>query len=82
MLPVHERLAELYVLSCKRPLTAEEETEQHHCLQANAMYCWAVARLNNEALLAANTEDTEWQQEITAQLFEVRISGKMGRRRK
>ncbi|MEK4063731.1 MULTISPECIES: DUF7667 family protein [Paenibacillus] len=81
MLPVHQRLAELYTASCRRPLTAAEEAEQRHCLQVNTMYCWEMARLTNEAVLAAHTEDTEWQQEISAQMFEVRISGKVGKRR-
>lgn len=81
MLPVHQRLAELYTVSCKRPLTVAEEAEQRHCLQVNTMYCWEMARLNNEAILAAQTEDTGWQREISAQMFEVRISGKLGKRR-
>ena len=82
MLTIHERLAELYTISRRRPLSAAELTEQQHCLHANAVYCWEIGRLNNEALLAAQTEDTDWQQEISAQLFEVRMSGKAGKRRK
>lgn len=80
MLPVHQRLAELYTLSCRRTLTAAEEAEQRHCLHVNTRYCWEMARLNNEAVLASLTEDAGWQQEITAQMFEVRISGKAGKR--
>ncbi|CAH1204891.1 hypothetical protein PAECIP111892_02575 [Paenibacillus auburnensis] len=79
MLPVHQRLAELYTISRRRPLSAAEITEQQHCLHANAVYCWEMGRLNNEALLAAQTEDTEWQQVISAQLFEVRMNGKAGK---
>ncbi|CAH1054113.1 hypothetical protein PAECIP111894_00258 [Paenibacillus pseudetheri] len=45
MLPVHERLAELFTLSRLRQLTASEETEQQQCLQVNATYCWEMARL-------------------------------------
>ncbi|OKQ00302.1 hypothetical protein [Paenibacillus sp. P46E] len=82
MLAIHQRLAELYTLSRKRPLTDEEETEQRHCLQANAKYCWEMARLNNEAKLAADTEDTQWQQEICAQMYEVRVTGRAGKRPK
>lgn len=82
MLSIHQRLAELYLLSRQRPLTSDEETEQQHCLQANAAYCWEMARLNNEAKLAADTEDAQWQQEISAQMYEVRVTGKAGKRRK
>ncbi|QSF47687.1 hypothetical protein JRJ22_08450 [Paenibacillus tianjinensis] len=79
MLPVHQRLAELYTISRRRPLSAAELTEQQHCLHANAVYCWEMGRLNNEALLAAQTEDTAWQQVISAQLYEVRMNGKAGK---
>ncbi|MBW4083808.1 hypothetical protein [Paenibacillus sp. S150] len=82
MLAIHQRLAELYTLSRQRPLTGDEETEQRHCLQANAMYCWEMARLNNEAVLAAHTNDARWQQEISAQMYEVRVTGKAGKRPK
>lgn len=82
MLTIHERLAELYMISRKRMLTADEEIEQQHCLQANARYCWEMARLNNEANLAAHTADTQWQQDISAQMFEVRMTGKTGKRSK
>lgn len=81
MLAVHERLAELYTFSLKRQLTAAERDEQQHCLHINAVYCWEMARLNNEALLAAGTQDPEWQQEISAQLLEVRVTGRAGKRR-
>ncbi|WP_150267313.1 DUF7667 family protein [Paenibacillus tepidiphilus] len=82
MLAVHQRLAELYMLSMARPLTKDEKTEQKHCLQANALYCWEMARLNNESLLAADTQDLAWQQEIVAQMAELRTKGKVGKRRK
>lgn len=82
MLTVHERLAELFILSRQRRLTTTEEAEQQQCLQVNAMYYWELARLNNEALLAASTEDAEWQQDIGAQLFELRVTGRVPRRRK
>lgn len=80
MLAIHQRLAELYTISLKRPLTPAEETEQLHCLQANAMYCWEMARLNNEAQMAAHTDDKEWQKTISAQMFEVRVTGRAGKR--
>ncbi|OBZ11986.1 hypothetical protein A8L34_16870 [Bacillus sp. FJAT-27264] len=82
MLPIHGRLAELYSLSCQRKLTESEEMEQQHCLQANAVYCWEMARLNNEAMLAARTQDIGWQQNIGAQMVELRTSGRISKRRK
>ncbi|MDF9841824.1 MULTISPECIES: hypothetical protein [unclassified Paenibacillus] len=81
MLLIHQRMAELYTISRTRPLTPAELTEQQQCLHANAAYCWEMARLNAEGLLAAQTGDTGWQQEIHAQLAEVRAGGKAGRRR-
>ncbi|MEK4854538.1 hypothetical protein NST04_32190 [Paenibacillus sp. FSL H7-0756] len=80
MLAVHQRLAELYTLSLKRPLAPAEQDELQHCLHVNTVYCWEMARLHIEALLAADTHDTGWQQEISAQLLEVRVSGKPGKR--
>ncbi|WP_342565296.1 hypothetical protein NST84_09220 [Paenibacillus sp. FSL R7-0345] len=82
MLLIHQRLAELYAISSKRPLTPEETSEQQHCLQANAVYCWEMGRLNIEGQLAAQTGDTVWQEEIRAQLLEVQSSGKAAKRRK
>lgn len=82
MLPVHQRLAELYTISRSRPLSAAEITEQRHCLHANEVYCWEMGRLNNEAQLAAQTADAEWQQQISAQLLELRINGRVDKRRK
>jgi hypothetical protein len=82
MLPVHERLAELFTLSRQRQLTPAEEAEQQQCLQVNAIYCWEMARLNNEALLAAHTDDAEWQQDIGARMFELRVTGTVPKRRK
>ncbi|WNS46455.1 hypothetical protein [Paenibacillus sp. MMS20-IR301] len=81
MLAVHQRLAELYTLSLKRPLSAAEQDEQQHCLHVNTVYCWEMARLNNEAMLAAAVQDSQWQQEISAQLLEVKANGRAGKRR-
>ncbi|GGF72567.1 hypothetical protein GCM10010912_17160 [Paenibacillus albidus] len=82
MLPVHERLAELFIISGKRALTPAEEAEQQQCLQVNARYCWEMARLKNEALLAGLTGDAGWDQEIAAQMFELRTTGRVSKRRK
>lgn len=80
MLPVHERLAELFTLSRRRQLTASEEVEQQQCLQVNAVYCWEMARLHNEAHLAEQSDDSAWNQDIIAQMFELRLTGKVAKR--
>jgi len=81
MLPVHERLAELYNLSCHRHLTAPETIELQQCLKVNARYCWDVSCLNNIALLAAATGDTMWQQEVETSLTYLRLTGKTVKRK-
>lgn len=81
MLAVHQRLAELYTLSLKHPLAASEQDELQHCLHVNTVYCWEMARLHIEARLAEGTQDTGWQQEISAQILVVRETGKSGKRR-
>ncbi|MDQ0191849.1 DUF7667 family protein [Paenibacillus wynnii] len=81
MLPVHERLAELYTLSRKRPLTQAEDAELQQCLQANAKYCWEMACLNNAALLAAAVNDTAWLQDTTALMTELRFTGRTAKRK-
>lgn len=80
MLAVHQRLAELYTLNMKRPLAPAEQDELQYCLHVNTVYCWEMARLHMEGLLAADTQDEAWQQEISAQLLEVRVSGKTGKK--
>ncbi|MEK4206489.1 MULTISPECIES: DUF7667 family protein [Paenibacillus] len=82
MLPVHERLAELFILSRRRQLTAAEETEQQQCLQINATYCYELARLQNEIQLAEQTADLQWHQDICAQMFELRVTGRVSKRPK
>ncbi|WP_379132923.1 hypothetical protein [Paenibacillus sp. sgz500958] len=80
MLPVHERLAELYTLSRQRKLDLVEAAEMQQCLQVNAKYCWEMSCLNNEALLAMATGDKEWQQSISYAITELRLTGKRAKR--
>ncbi|UVI30542.1 DUF7667 family protein [Paenibacillus spongiae] len=68
LLPIHERLAELWLLRSKRPLTDAEDADFEHCLAANAMYCRQMAHLYNCSLLASMTSDTEWQHEICSRI--------------
>jgi hypothetical protein len=68
ILPVHERLAELWVLRNNRPLTDAEQMDYDHCLAFNASYVRRLAHLKNCSLLASMTEDTAWQHEICSQI--------------
>ncbi|QYR21580.1 hypothetical protein KZ483_00495 [Paenibacillus sp. sptzw28] len=62
--PIHERLAELWVIKGRRGLSGEEEADFEHCLAVNAAYCRQLANLYNMSLLASMTADTEWQYDI------------------
>ncbi|RAP73473.1 DUF7667 family protein [Paenibacillus montanisoli] len=64
LMPIHERLAELWTIRSKRALSAEELADFEHCLAVNAMICRQVANLYNLSLLASMTGDTEWQHDI------------------
>lgn len=68
IMPVHERLAELWVIKNRRPLTDAEAMDMEHCLALNASYCRQLAHLKNLSLLAAMTEDKDWQREIGRQI--------------
>ncbi|WP_181438627.1 DUF7667 family protein [Paenibacillus sambharensis] len=68
ILPVHERLAELWVLRQSRQLTAAEQTDYEHCLAFNASYCRELAHLKNMSLLASMTSDTQWQHELCGKI--------------
>jgi hypothetical protein len=65
---VHQRMAELWVLNRRRPLTNEEMTEMSHCLESNVQRAWEIAKLKNLSLLASMTGDVEWQHELCAKL--------------
>lgn len=60
ILPVHQRLAELYLHSTKRMLSDSEKEEMAQCLSFNAKHCWKVAELENLSYMASLTKDTEW----------------------
>jgi hypothetical protein len=82
VLPVHQRLAELWTLHGKRELTAEEFKEIEHCLTVNANYCWEMAMLENMSLLASMTRDTAWQHEICAEIERVQHGQPKTRRKR
>lgn len=65
---VHERLAELYMVGQKRPLTNEETLELNICMKANAEWIWKMNKLKTLSLLASQTNDMDWQHEICARI--------------
>ncbi|WP_028563075.1 DUF7667 family protein [Paenibacillus pinihumi] len=68
ILPIHERLAELWTLKSTRELTDQERMDMEHCMAVNASYCRELAHLRNISLLASMTGDSEWQHEICSQI--------------
>ncbi|WP_442954783.1 DUF7667 family protein [Paenibacillus sp. SYP-B4298] len=68
ILPIHERLAELWTLKGTRDLSDQETMDMEHCLAVNASYCRELAHLRNLSLLASMTGDTRWQHEICSQI--------------
>jgi len=67
-MPYHVRLAELWTLQRRRPLTDAEALEMSHCLAANAKYCWDLVALQNCSLAAYQAGDMEWLHEVCAQI--------------
>ncbi|MFI2856856.1 hypothetical protein ACH6EH_06920 [Paenibacillus sp. JSM ZJ436] len=51
VLPVHQRMAELYTINQMRALTDDEITEMAQCLQVNAKHCWTLAYYQNMAYM-------------------------------
>ncbi|WP_336773236.1 DUF7667 family protein [Paenibacillus sp. MMO-58] len=67
-LPIHERLAELWIIRGGRQLTGEEQADFEHCLAVNAMHIRQIANLYNLSLAASMSGDVEWQHEICQRL--------------
>lgn len=66
--PIHERIAELWIKSHSKGLSAMEETEFIHCMKQNVKICWEYAYLKNMSLLASMINDISWQQEICLEI--------------
>lgn len=81
VIPIHQRLAELWTTNKRRALTLEEMTEVSHCLTANIKYCWEMAHLENKSLMASMTNDVDWQHEICLELDRLE-SGETKKRKK
>ncbi|MEB3103116.1 DUF7667 family protein [Ferviditalea candida] len=76
MKPFHQRLAELWTLNKRRPLTPEEMTEVQHCLSLNTKYVWEMAYLENMSLIASMTNDVDWQHEICIEIDRIEFGEK------
>lgn len=68
ILPIHERLAELWTIRGRRELTDSERMDMEHCLAVNASYCRELANLRNLSLLASMIGDDNWQHEICSEI--------------
>ncbi|MFD0713143.1 hypothetical protein [Paenibacillus sp. GCM10027626] len=71
IMPIHERLAELWTIRSRRPLTEAEMSDFEHCLAVNAAYCRQLAHLYNCSLLASMTSDAEWQHELCSRIEKI-----------
>lgn len=73
--PVHRRLAELTLkamwLGGYHKLTIAEQKDFEHCLRVNASIVTKLDELKNLAFIAHCAGDTEWEQEICAELDEL-----------
>lgn len=68
IMPIHERLAELWTIRERRKLTDDEQYDFEHCLAVNAAHCRRLANLYNLSLLASMTGDHEWQHDICSKI--------------
>jgi hypothetical protein len=82
VLPIHQRIAELYVINKCRQLSTDEMTELQQCLAANVKYCWEVAYQENLSLLASMTNDVDWQHEICRDIDQIGKTKKPGPRKR
>jgi hypothetical protein len=71
ILPIHQRLAELWTINKRRQLTPAEMGEVQHCLAENVKYVWRMAYLENASLMASMTADMDWQHEICREIDEL-----------
>lgn len=74
ILLIHERMAEIWMIQKKRKLLKEEEIEMIQCMDANANYCYKLAKLHNLSLIASMTSDIEWQYEICSDIEQLEMN--------
>ncbi|RIE01646.1 hypothetical protein D3H35_21785 [Cohnella faecalis] len=71
MMPIYERLAELWFIRRVRPFSAQEQADFEHCLAVNASHISRLSGLYNLSLLASMTEDKDWQHEICREIEKI-----------
>lgn len=76
MLAIHDRLAELWIIQKKRPLTPAEMADFHDCLEANAAFARKMARLENLSSMAFSTDDWDWLHRICKEIEELELTYK------
>lgn len=73
--PVHRRLAELQLIAKRRGgydrLTAAEQMDLHHCLQANARLVRRLDELKQLSFIAYQAGDMDWVAEVCRQIDEL-----------
>jgi hypothetical protein len=68
LLPAHERLAELHMISKKRKLRKSEQTELDQCMELNAKVMIEIGYIKNESQMSHKIDDVEWQHDICARI--------------
>lgn len=71
VLPAHERLAELYLISRSRFLSDAEDDEMQACLKVNADVMREIGFIKGESYMAHTLEDVEWQHKICERIEKV-----------
>ncbi|WP_237163434.1 hypothetical protein [Paenibacillus sp. BIHB 4019] len=74
--PFHQRMAELWLQSKKRPLSPSEAAELEQCQQLNVNFVSEAAYLANMSLLASMSKDVDWQHEICKEIEQFQLTGK------
>jgi hypothetical protein len=78
MMPIHQRMAELWTISKTRAWTEMEEQEWRLCHETNANFSWKLAKLYNLSMMASMTKDYTWLHEICRQIETIEGLGKPG----
>jgi hypothetical protein len=69
-----QRIGELHLLSKKRSLSYDEIVELNHCMNANSLYWWNMAQLENWSLVHYMVGDIDAQHAVCAQIEQMRES--------
>lgn len=79
MLPIHQRLADLWNLQKNRPLTNEELDEMALCMEANMNFAFKLSHLYNLSGMASKIDDLEWLSDILVSIDKLEIEYKIKR---